>query len=285
MTTTTNIPTYGTTLADSVKASPHGGASSRIASAAVGAALSVGALLLAPSPADAKPPFALAPACDNYQFKGGLLQLEYGEVTVQIPATGQTVGPGEAFQAIIGKSVASFGNASGGVTGRNINITVNWTRGPAAGGTSTITGQVNDDGHASGAHTLTGKGQSDGTNPWHTSDTLSCYTPAPLPMPKLPPPTPPKDAISVNFANIVGGLRVNVNNSSSVNGTCTYDATAPNSFIPPFHKDFTIAPNGGASFDISGFATGTQYNTVTVCHGDYFGQDVQIGRVELTKRF
>jgi hypothetical protein len=103
--------------------------------------------------------------------------------------------------------------------------------------------------------------------------------------PPPPPPTAPTDAISVNFENISGGLRVNVNNSSSVKGTCKYDATAPNSLIPPFHKDFTVAANGGTHFDISGIPLGVQYNTVTVCHGDFDGKDVEIGRVELTKQF
>lgn len=252
---------------------------------AMAAGLSIGSPILAPLVAHASPPAPLAPACDNYEFKGGLFQIEAGGWTLQIPATGQNVGPGEAFQAIIGRSVASFGNASGGITGRNVNITVNWTKGPFAGAASTITGQVNDDGHASGDYTLTGSGSANGTNPWHSTDTLSCFTPAPLPMPKLPPPTPPTDAISVNFANIATGLRVNVNNSSSVKGTCTYDASAPNSFIPPFHKDFTVAANGGTSFDIPGIPTGTEYNTVTACHGDFYGQDVEIGHVELTKRF
>jgi hypothetical protein len=41
----------------------------------------------------------------------------------------------------------------------------------------------------------------------------------------------------------------------------------------------------GTSFQISGIPTGTQYNTVTVCRGNFQGKDVQIGRVELTKTF
>jgi hypothetical protein len=32
-------------------------------------------------------------------------------------------------------------------------------------------------------------------------------------------------------------------------------------------------------------ATGTQYQTVTVCRGDFQGKDVEIGSVELTKSF
>lgn len=95
----------------------------------------------------------------------------------------------------------------------------------------------------------------------------------------------PKNAISVNFSETTGGLTVNVNNSSNVAGDCTYDATAPNSLIPPTHRDFTVGAKAGTSFQISGIRTGTQYNTVTVCRGNFQGQDVEIGRVEIAKTF
>jgi hypothetical protein len=112
--------------------------------------------------------------------------------------------------------------------------------------------------------------------------------PPPQQAPPPPPPPPqqaPTNAISVNFEELIGGLRVNVNNSSNVAGNCTYDATAPNSLIPPLHRNFTIAANGGTSFQITAIPTGTQYNTVTVCRGNFQGKDVEIGRVELTKTF
>jgi hypothetical protein len=100
-----------------------------------------------------------------------------------------------------------------------------------------------------------------------------------------PPEQAPTNAISVNFSDVPGGLKVNVNNSSSVAGTCTYDATAPNSLIPSVHRDFTVGANAGTSFQITGIRTGTQYNTVTVCRGNFQGKDVEIGRVELTRSF
>ncbi len=73
-----------------------------------------------------------------------------------------------------------------------------------------------------------------------------------------PPEQAPTNAISVNFSDVAGGLKVNVNNSSNVAGTCTYDATAPNSLIPPSHRDFTVGANAGTSFQISGIPTGTE---------------------------
>ena len=103
--------------------------------------------------------------------------------------------------------------------------------------------------------------------------------------PSAPPAQAPTNAISVNFSDVAGGLKVNVNNSSSVAGNCTYDATAPNSLIPPFHKDFTVGAKPGTSFQISGIPMGTQYNTVTVCRGNFQGKEVEIGRVELTRTF
>ncbi len=108
-----------------------------------------------------------------------------------------------------------------------------------------------------------------------------------VPPPPDPPEVapPPTNAISVNFENRLSGVRVNVNSSAPVKANCTYDATAPDTLIPPFHKNFTIEPNGGASFDIPALQLGVEYNTVTVCRGNVNGADVELGRKELTKQF
>jgi hypothetical protein len=87
----------------------------------------------------------------------------------------------------------------------------------------------------------------------------------------------------VRFDNIPGGVSVNVTNSSSVKGDCTYDATSPIAF--PFHRDFTVEANGKASFDVTGPQLGIDYQTVTQCSGVWQGATVVLGRVERTVTF
>jgi hypothetical protein len=78
---------------------------------------------------------------------------------------------------------------------------------------------------------------------------------------------------------------VQVKNTSTLSGTCTYDATAPNSLLPPYHHDFAIGRSGTATWDIAGFATGTQWHVVVSCSGDFNGQNVEFGHVDTTKTF
>ena len=89
----------------------------------------------------------------------------------------------------------------------------------------------------------------------------------------------------MNISDVAGGLKVNVNNSSNIAGTCTYDATAPNSPILPTHRDFTVGAKAGTDFQINGIRTGTVFNTVTVCRGTVQGKNMEIGRVEIAKTF
>lgn len=256
----------------------------RILTLVAAAAMSVaGMSFIAPAPAKAA-------ECNQWGFPNGgngftnnlgqsLLFQAAGKSVSQVPAS--WTGP---------NGTKGSGYLNGAVNGRGLNFTWKGDGGPPnfkGGATITFTGTVNNDGSAGGTISYSdgGPGSFTSKQPMTCQDAPAA-APGPAPA-KGPAPeaAPPTDAISVNFENRSGGLRVNVNNSSAVKGSCTYDATAPNSLIPPFHKDFTVAANGGTSFDISGIPTGTQYNTVTSCHGDFQGKDVQIGRVQLTKKF
>jgi hypothetical protein len=79
---------------------------------------------------------------------------------------------------------------------------------------------------------------------------------------------------------------VQVINTSSTLGRCTYDATAPNSLLPPYHRDFVVPPvSMPAKWNIPGVPTGTQWHVVVSCRGDFNGQNVEIGHVDTTKTF
>jgi hypothetical protein len=185
------------------------------------------------------------------------------------------------MESIPGKTILSRGKAHGSIVeGRKLYFTVNFDEGPLSDVEWNFSGEVNDDGRASG--------NMDGGVGWHTNDTLSCFT-APAPMPKLgPPPTPPTDTVSVSWGDYVFGvgLPVQVINTSSTLGRCTYDATAPNSLLAPYHRDFVVSPvSVPAKWTIPGVPTGTQWHVVVSCRGDFNGQNVEIGHVDTTKTF
>ncbi|MGI5128896.1 hypothetical protein ACQEVB_18980 [Pseudonocardia sp. CA-107938] len=118
-------------------------------------------------------PAALSATCDKYEF-AGLLQMEQpGGYVVQVPASGDKVG-GRAAYAIPGRTTLTLGTASGGITGRAVDFTVTWDEGVGAGVWGHYTGQIGDDGHASGT-TTSSRGD---TSTWRSSDALSCVTPA-----------------------------------------------------------------------------------------------------------
>jgi hypothetical protein len=249
--------------------------------AAVAAAL-VSAPILAPAPARA--------ACDKYQFNGGSVQIELDDgARLTIPAAGQKLGPGRAV--IQHGGGGAVGNPSGGITGRNVDFTIaNWDQGLWSDKQTWFTGSIDDNGRASGFYYV----NTDGPGGWHTTDTLVCVAapapaPAPAPMPKLPPPAePPTDVVSVSWGDFKPGvgLPVQVINTSATLGRCTYDATAPNSLLPPYHHDFVVSPvSVPAKWNIPGIPTGTQWHVVVSCRGDFNGQNVEIGHVDTTKTF
>jgi hypothetical protein len=251
------------------------------AAASALAITTAGLMITCSTPAQAGP-------CKQYGFDGDVAILE--------PDTGWFVGFSSAGTIASGQAVAvnhqtgepqRNGTITGGFTSpTDLSLTIQYPE-----GTQIYKGAVGSDDVARG---VTAQPPFDGVS-WYSSslDCVDVATQAAPPPQQAPPPgqqapppeQAPTNAISVNFSDVPGGLKVNVNNSSSVAGTCTYDATAPNSLIPPVHRDFTVGANAGTSFQITGIRTGTQYNTVTVCRGNFQGKDVEIGRVELTRSF
>ena len=234
------------------------------------------------------PPAAAEP-CNGWGFPGkDMVIIEDGTGwTVSFNAGAKRFSlPARAENSKTGESPRT-GTITGGMTSpTELSMTVVYPE-----GTQIYTGSVGGDGRARG---VTANPPFDGIG-WQTGSPLLCYDKPEAPAtlspeaPKKAPPPPqeqaPTNAISVNITDTAGGLKVNVNNSSSVAGNCTYDATAPNSPIPPTHRDFTVGAKAGTSLQINGIRTGTTFNTVTVCRGTFQGQDVEIGRVEIAKTF
>ncbi|GFG52909.1 hypothetical protein CQY20_27775 [Mycolicibacterium agri] len=243
---------------------------------------SVGAAFIDMTPAHGQP-------CKQYGFDGPVTILEDFTGWVVTFTSKGTVASGQATATNdkTGEPTRT-GTVTGGFTSpTDLRVTIQYPE-----GTQIYVGSIFSDGSTQG---YTAQEPFQGKT-WRTAKLLSCVDPVAAPPPgsaqqqpppqQAPPPEQaPKNAISVNFSETTGGLTVNVNNSSNVAGDCTYDATAPNSLIPPTHRDFTVGAKAGTSFQISGIRTGTQYNTVTVCRGNFQGQDVEIGRVEIAKTF
>ncbi|MEW2418366.1 hypothetical protein AB0953_32405 [Streptomyces sp. NPDC046866] len=101
--------------------------------------------------------------------------------------------------AIVGKTAGTFGTVYGGMSGRSINFTAHWDQGPGAGLTNTYTGQVGDDGFASG----TTRNNQNATNSWRSNEKMSCvYKPPPPPNP--PPPQNPPPQQEKKTATVTG---------------------------------------------------------------------------------
>ena len=242
------------------------------------------------------PPSAQAIECAQWGFDGDVTIEEMftgWAVTFSPPRGTQATGQATAGNSLTGEPMRT-GTVSGGFTSpTDLSIKIQYPE-----GTQIYRGAVDPNTGEAVGETAQAPFQGKG---WATQFPLPCVgtsAPAASPPQQAPPPPPPPpdkqapppeqaptNAISVNFSETTGGLTVNVNNSSNVAGNCTYDATAQNSLIPPTHRDFTVGAKAGTSFQISGIRTGTTYNTVTVCRGDFQGKDVEIGRVEIPKTF
>lgn len=241
-------------------------------------------------------PVAHAQPCVQWGFDGDVTIVEHGTgwaVSFSPPRGIQASGQATAGNSLTGEPMRT-GTVSGGFTSpTDLSVKIEYPE-----GTQIYRGRV-DEAEGGRAFGETAQAPFQGKL-WATQFPLTCVgtsAPAASPSQQAPPPPPPPpdqapppeqaptNAISVNFSDTPGGLTVNVNNSSNVAGTCTYDATAPNSPIPPSHRDFSVGAKAGTSFQISGIRTGTTFNTVTVCRGNFQGKDLEIGRVALSKTF
>lgn len=140
-------------------------------------AVIAGGLFSAAVPAaQAHPVFALAPPCEAYKFVG-VQDWIAGSFTFVIPTQGdRAVGDADAVGKDNGQdnpSLFSHGHSSGGVTGKDIDVTIYFDDGVFNGKTARFTGQVHDDGSASGdlIDLTTNK-----TEPWASqfSDRIDC---------------------------------------------------------------------------------------------------------------
>jgi hypothetical protein len=128
---------------------------------------------------------------------------------IVVSANGATLGPTGLARAT--PELATYGDVSGGIQGRNIDFTITWSDNK---GQAHFTGTVGDDGVAHGTST----GPSIPVNlwnpgPWDSDGPLTC-TPDTQAAPKLGP--------AVSWDPIVGGLVAHITDRSGVSAQCTY---------------------------------------------------------------
>jgi hypothetical protein len=92
---------------------------------------------------------------------------------------------------------------------------------------------------------------------------------------------PPKDAIVVDVEQSPTSVSVNVKNTSTLAGKCTYDAQPTNGLLmPPVHRDFNLNANDSTKLDFLAPPLGVTYHLVVACHGRFNGQDDEFGHFE-----
>jgi hypothetical protein len=92
----------------------------------------------------------------------------------------------------------------------------------------------------------------------------------------------PTNAVTVTFQKGTLQWTVNVKNNAGIGGSCTYNATDNGGILPGVDRNFDIAPNGNASFQVNAPPLFSSWNVVTVCTGTYDGQQVEFGRNQQT---
>jgi hypothetical protein len=219
-------------------------------------------------PAQAVPSIPLAPpVCAQFSF--GFTTLDIRDIPMTFTGDGPHVDTTATLPSVQG--VAQQGHLSGGVD-QNGHVDLTMTAIGGGGTASHFVGDVGADGTASG--TVTGPG--DTSNPWHTTAPLKCEEQAQ--------PAVPTDAIVVNVHQTPINVTVDVQNTSTTPGDCTYDAKpTDNPFLPPVHRDFHLnaSPAKGSSTGLDFLAPplGATYHLVISCKADgqqmgHFEQDV-----------
>jgi hypothetical protein len=188
---------------------------SRSAMFAAATALTAVGFLNVPAPAQA------APACEKWGWPGGNFSIKAGNQTTTNMSTSQDRVVGRPFYISDGapSSDATYGNPSGGYTGSDIDITINWDQGPGAGYASHFVGKINDEGLASGTLHLGNRDDA-----WHSDNKFSCtvYKPAEQAPPPPPPAELPKQGPTVSWDPTIGGLVAHITDRSGVTSQCTY---------------------------------------------------------------
>ena len=93
--------------------------------------------------------------------------------------------------------------------------------------------------------------------------------------------TAPKDAIVVDVEQSPTNVSVNVKNTSTLSGKCTYNARPTNNpLLPPVHRDFNLNPNDTTKLDFLAPPPLATYHLVVSCHGTFNGKDDEFGHFE-----
>ncbi|HEX2286939.1 MAG TPA: hypothetical protein VHI10_19305 [Mycobacterium sp.] len=159
-----------------------------------------GALLSVPAPAQADPMLPLAPACDQYGFTGDVQLRQSNGWNVSFSSTGPVAsGPATAT----GPGGAKMhGTISGGIQGRNVDLTIRWDNGPRGH----YTGTVGNDVHLSG--NSVDEANPGSTATYRSTFPIGCITPAAGPAPQKPPEQPKTATVvgeAVDVYNIAHG--------------------------------------------------------------------------------
>jgi hypothetical protein len=155
------------------------------------------------SPAHARPPLPLVPACDTtFEFPGRLvIKLDNGIQVHMDNAEGPTLQGATAGYSTPGSTEVTRGTVGGGVDGTTVDFTIDWTSGPGAGQHSHYTGVVNDNLTAQGMVTDNANNQ----NVWASAPAKLTCKRLPPEGPIAAPDTPPVGGGGAPPPPIVGG--------------------------------------------------------------------------------
>jgi len=167
---------------------------------AAAAAVSAAGLLTAAGPAQALPPFPLAPAdCQQWGFPGPVTLIQSTGEVLTFNSTGPTAsGPAPLKQG----GPTKQGSITGAVDA-NGHINLTWIQ-DSNNGTVAFTGDVGPDGNA--------KGTRDPNNEvtWRSGGPMTCAQKA------------PKEGPTVSFDPVLGGLVAHITDRSGVTSQCEY---------------------------------------------------------------
>lgn len=198
---------------------------------AAATAISAAGLLTIAAPAQAKPMFPLAPACDNWTYPtGSFLLTQDNGIVAALYLREDKYFDGPASHTVAGKPDVTGGSVVGNLQGRNVDFNVDWLNGT----TNRYIGSIADDGFARGT-TQNNRGNRNG---WQSQLSFKCATPPEQDFPPIvtgppkgpvtadaPPPPPP----TAKTATVVGDVDVypapNINDDQPVLGILRANST------------------------------------------------------------
>jgi len=240
------------------------------ATTAAATAITAAGFLGAPAPAQAHPMLPLGPpACSQYAFNGAFaIRQDNGwhvafSATGQFPSTGGLNG-GSGTLVHASSDNVNTGNMtggvdSGGINGRDVNLTILWQ----GVGRGTYTGTVGDDGLVHrGVYTDANSGNS---VKWDSINPLGCADAPPPPAPPAAQTAAARLGVSVTGPTTLpagqsGTYTVNVSNPGDVSAPVELYA----SFNGKLQQTGQVSPSGGFNCDVRNYAGGTSSVHCTV---------------------